>query len=256
MHSGICGYNSHLGTPPKTIFCDCGVPSETGGGGELEIKEGDGRQCWSRAEQSRGGEPGAGPASNDHSSWFWYTTTTCLNPTHLSYFLLFSYFFLLFSRSFSLLFSSAAVGRLHRPHLPITFMCCHLHWWLSGPFILCLFFFLPPSRQCLFGDSASGTQWLLSEPLPFSWYLFWNTVVAKSPWLALSWNGTFPHVFMARIKHYYIISYNAVYHALIGGIKDSCSFSRLAFGFKTRSTSAFGAAGLLKLQPCCRHRRS
>lgn len=40
---------------------------------------------------------------------------------------------------------------------------------------------------------------------------------------------------MARIKHYYIISYNAVYHALIGSIKDSCSFLRLAFGFKKRA---------------------
>lgn len=62
-------------------------------------------------------------------------------------------------------------------------------------------------------------------------------------WLALSSNGTFPHVFMARIEHYYIISCNAVYPALIRGIKHSCWFPQHAFGFKTCSTSAFCAAG-------------
>lgn len=53
MHSGICGYNSHLGTPPKTILCDGGVPRETGGGGGTGDKGGG----WKAVlEQSRAEE--------------------------------------------------------------------------------------------------------------------------------------------------------------------------------------------------------
>lgn len=205
MHSGICGYNSHRGGCHRKkhfVRRRCARrdwwrwgAGDKGGGWKAVLEQ-------SRAEEA---SPDLDqrvmitPADCSQSDWLLIRRdhVSQSNTPFLFYFL-FSVLLKFFSPcvgfSFLFLFPICSCGS-SPPSTPTNYL--HV---LSPAvavvraFILCLsflffafFFSLPPTRQNLFGDSASGTRWLSSEPLPlFPGTYSENTAVAKSPWLALS----------------------------------------------------------------------